>query len=178
MPSIEITSINYNGIAASITFYSANDPNIGVDLGSQIIPYTRDGNDVYGTYRLNFIDYNKICTVSISPSGTTPTPTPSSSSVTAAPTPTNTITPTATPTATLTPTPTVSITNTPTSSAIAATPTPTVTQTPSASPAAANSGIIIQSSVSSTPRALVGGGVSYNPTFINSDYNLYFNQVF
>jgi septal ring-binding cell division protein DamX len=72
-----------------------NDPNTEVDLGSQIIPYTRDGNDVYGTYRLNFIDYNKICTVSISSSGATTTTT----TTTAAPTTTTTTT-TAAPTTT------------------------------------------------------------------------------
>jgi len=32
-------------------------------------------------------------------------------------------------------------------------------------------------SVNSTPRALVGGGVTYNPTFINSDYRQYFTSV-
>jgi hypothetical protein len=93
------------------------------------------------------------------------------------PTATPTATLTLTPTTTSTTTPTTTVTNTPSSSIIAVTPTPTVTTTPSASPAAANNGIIIQSSVSSTPRALVGGGVTYSPTFINSDYNTYFNQV-
>jgi hypothetical protein len=37
------------------------------------------------------------------------------------------------------------------------------------------SGIIL--STNSTPRALVGGGTTYNPTFINSDYRRYFNSV-
>jgi hypothetical protein len=32
-------------------------------------------------------------------------------------------------------------------------------------------------SVNSTPRALVGGGVTYNPTFINADYRQYFTSV-
>jgi hypothetical protein len=32
-------------------------------------------------------------------------------------------------------------------------------------------------SVNSTPRALVGGGVTYDPTFINSDYKQYFTSV-
>jgi len=32
-------------------------------------------------------------------------------------------------------------------------------------------------STNSTPRALVGGGVSYSPTFINADYREYFNSV-
>jgi len=111
MASIQITSSNYNGVAASITFYSVNDPNTGVDLGSQIIPYTRDGNDVYGIYKLNFIDYNKICTVSISSSEGTPTPT-----------------------VTITPSITIISTSTPTSSTIPVTPTPTATATPIATP--------------------------------------------
>jgi hypothetical protein len=32
-------------------------------------------------------------------------------------------------------------------------------------------------SVNSTPRALVGGGVTYDPTFINADYRQYFTSV-
>jgi hypothetical protein len=39
----------------------------------------------------------------------------------------------------------------------------------------APTGIIL--STNSTPRALVGGGVTYNPTFINDDYREYFNSV-
>lgn len=96
MASVQITSSNYNGKAASITFYSVNDPNTGVDLGSQIIPYTRDGNDVYGTYILNFIDYNKICTVSISSSGTTTTTTVEPTTTTTAAPTTTTAEPTTT----------------------------------------------------------------------------------
>jgi septal ring-binding cell division protein DamX len=100
MSSILITSNNYDGKAAQITFYSADDPNTGVNLGSQIIPYTRTGNDVYGTYILNFIDYNKICSISLS-APTTTTAEPTTTTTTVAPTTTTTTT-TATPTTTTT----------------------------------------------------------------------------
>ena len=114
MASVQITSSNYNGVAALITFYSVNDPNTGIDLGSQIIPYTRDGNDVYGTYRLNFIDYNKICTVSISSSGTTTTTTTATPTTT---TTTTTVAPTTTTTAPTTTTTTAAPTTTTTTTA-------------------------------------------------------------
>jgi len=43
--------------------------------------------------------------------------------------------------------------------------------------AAVSEGIIIQSRVSSTPRALVGGGTNYVASFINSDYRAYFSNI-
>ena len=45
------------------------------------------------------------------------------------------------------------------------------------SSSSSSDGIIIQSSINTTPRALVGGGVTYNPTFINSDYRQYYGQI-
>lgn len=46
----------------------------------------------------------------------------------------------------------------------------------SSSSSGSSSGIIIQSSINTTPRALMGGGVTYNPTFINSDYRAYYSS--
>jgi len=137
MPSIQITSDNYNNKLAHIIFYSNQNPSVPVDLGDNLIPYVRNDIDVYGTYQLYFADYNKTCNITIN----SPSPTPSI-------TPTTTITPT---------------------------PTPTVTITPSASLPLTNNGIIIQSNISNSPRPLVGGGVIYNPTFINDDYKMYFD---
>jgi hypothetical protein len=168
MQSIQITSNNYNNQLARIIFYSNQNPSSPVNLGDNILPYIRTDVDVYGTYQVYFPNYNKTCNVTINDPTITPTPTTTSTV-----TPTPTVTATLTPTPTTTPTPTITIT--PTSSTIPATPTPTVTTTPSASPAAASNGIIIQSSISSTPRTLVGGGITYNPTFINSDYRSYFD---
>lgn len=65
MPSIEITSVNYNGQTAQITFYSEDAPIIPVSLGSHTIPYSRTDVDVYGTYELNFAAYSKVCSVSL-----------------------------------------------------------------------------------------------------------------
>jgi hypothetical protein len=65
MPSIQITSTNYNDQVASITFYSSADPTTPISLGSHTIPYVRTDNDVYGTYELNFAAYSKICTVNL-----------------------------------------------------------------------------------------------------------------
>ena len=97
-------------------------------------------------------------------SGTTTTTT------TAAPTTTTTTTaaPTTTTTTTTTAAPTTTTTTTTTTTAA---PTTTTTTTTTAAP----STMIL--SVNSTPRALVGGGVTYNPTFINSDYRQYFTSV-
>jgi hypothetical protein len=51
---------------------------------------------------------------------------------------------------------------------------PTTTTTTTTTTAAPNTMIL---SVNSTPRALVGGGVTYDPTFINADYRQYFTSV-
>lgn len=75
MPSIQITSNNYNGQIAQITFYSVNAPTTAINLGRQTIPYSRSSNDIYGIYQLNFIVYNKTCTVSLNDPTTTAPPT-------------------------------------------------------------------------------------------------------
>jgi hypothetical protein len=96
--SIVISSINYMGQTADITFY----PTTGgtVNLGQHVLPYTYISDYFFGSYNLYFSNYNKTCTVVLSP--TTPTPT-----ITNTPTVTPTITPTITNTPTITPTPTV-----------------------------------------------------------------------
>lgn len=50
--TIQISSVNYNGQTADITFY----PDTGgtISLGSQILPYTVELNYIYGTYELYF----------------------------------------------------------------------------------------------------------------------------
>jgi len=95
-------------------------------------------------------------------SGTTTTTT------TAAPTTTTTTTAAPTTTTTTTAAPTTTTTTTTTTAA------PTTTTTTTTTTAAPSTMIL---SVNSTPRALVGGGVTYNPTFINSDYRQYFTSV-
>ena len=75
---------------------------------------------------------------------------------------------TTTTTTTTTAAPTTTTTTTTTTAA------PTTTTTTTTTTAAPNTMIL---SVNSTPRALVGGGVTYDPTFINADYRQYFKSV-
>jgi hypothetical protein len=147
---IQISSSNYTGQIADITFYPCYS-GAPISLGQQVIPYTYTNDNYQGNYNLYFSAYNSTCQLNI----LCPTPTP---------TPTNTSTPTLTPTPTQTSTP---------SSTPAVTPTPTAT-TPPFSPSGvtglqfwflSNSG----SSVSSwTNYGLLGGSVvqsnaSYQP---------------
>lgn len=103
---IVISSINYNGQIADITFYPATGGT--VNIGQHQLPYSYPSDYFYGTYDLYFSSYTKTCTVILSPPTPTPTETPT-------PTPTPTTTPTETPIPTTTPT---------------STPTPTFTPTP------------------------------------------------
>jgi hypothetical protein len=69
-----ISSNNYNGQIADIVFYSVNNPNTPINLGSQVLPYTYTSidNDIYGTYNLTFSAFkNKQCIVVLN---VTPTP--------------------------------------------------------------------------------------------------------
>jgi hypothetical protein len=66
MGKVLVSSVNYNGQNANIVFYSINSPNIATNLGLQTLPYTRDHEDVYGTYILTFPTFkNKKCIISI-----------------------------------------------------------------------------------------------------------------
>jgi hypothetical protein len=82
MSSIQITSTNYNGQTAQVTFYSEDSPSTAVNLGSHTIPYVRTDSDVYGTYELNFAAYSKICSVSLSAPTTTTTAEPTTTTTT------------------------------------------------------------------------------------------------
>jgi hypothetical protein len=143
MTTIILTSNNYSGQTADITYY----PDTGgtISLGSVVIPYYYSTDYFYGTYELYFSFYNKTCTLYIEDpssvllqenldpilqenyskilieSAVSPTPTNTL-------TPTNTITPTRTLTPTLTPTNTITPTNT-----LTPTRTPTPTPTPTSS---------------------------------------------
>jgi hypothetical protein len=93
MPSIQITSTNYNGQTAQVTFYSVSAPSTPVILGPQTLPYSRSGDDVYGSYELNFTAYNKVCYAVLNGTTTTTTTTtaaPTTTTTTAAPTTTTT----------------------------------------------------------------------------------------
>ena len=85
--TVEITSNNYSGQTADITFYPCSGGTIS--LGSQVIPYSYQTTYYYGQYSLYFSAYNSTCTYDI---------------VCPSPTPTTTQTPTYTPTTTPTPT--------------------------------------------------------------------------
>jgi hypothetical protein len=85
--TIQITSNNYSGQIADITFYPCSGGTIS--LGEQTIPYSYESTYYYGLYSLYFSAYNSTCTYDI---------------VCPSPTPTSTTTPTVTPTNTPTPT--------------------------------------------------------------------------
>lgn len=89
--TVQITSNNYNGQIADITFYPCSGGT--VSLGYQTIPYNYQTSYYYGQYSLFFSAYNSTCTYDI---------------VCPSPTPTTTTTPTVTPT--ITPTPTSAVT--------------------------------------------------------------------
>jgi hypothetical protein len=128
---IVLTSPNYSGYVADITFYAQTGGTIS--LGSHLTPYTADLDYFYGTYQLCYSAFSYCCETTIVAPTPTPTVTPTNTptpSITASQTPTQTGTPTATPGATPTqtssntPTPSITASNTPT-----VTPTNTATQT-------------------------------------------------
>ena len=88
MATVQISSNNYSGQTANITFYPCSGGTLL--LGTQVIPYTYSSDYYYGQYSLYFSAYNSTCTYDI----VCPSPTPTVTS-----TPTNTNTPTVTPTA-------------------------------------------------------------------------------
>jgi hypothetical protein len=84
--SITITSSNFNGQLADITFYPCSGGS--VSLGYQLLPYVYNEDNYQGNYDIYISGYNKTCQLVI-----------------ACPTPTQTPTQTATPTPTPTPYP-------------------------------------------------------------------------
>jgi hypothetical protein len=86
--TVEITSNNYSGQTANITFFPCSGGTIS--LGEHVLPYSYESTYYYGQYSLYFSAYNSTCTYDI---------------VCPSPTPTNTQTPTITPTNTPTSTP-------------------------------------------------------------------------
>jgi hypothetical protein len=95
---IQITSNNFNGQYADITFYPCSGGSI--NLGYQLLPYDYAQDNYEGTYDIYISAYTKTCQLVISCPSPTPTPT-----ITATPTLTPTITPTVTPTITPSPIP-------------------------------------------------------------------------
>lgn len=74
MPEIQINSQNYNGKTVDVIFYSINNPEVGVSLGTYTVPFVYSSEDCFGTYELYPSEYEgKMCQVVMNP---TPTPTP------------------------------------------------------------------------------------------------------
>jgi hypothetical protein len=75
---LEITTTNYNGQLAAITFFPCSGGSI--NLGQVILPYYYDNPNYYGTYQIYILKYDKYCDLVIpcpTPTSTpTPTPTP------------------------------------------------------------------------------------------------------
>ena len=129
---IVLTSPNYSGFVADITFYAQTGGTIS--LGSHLTPYTADLDYYYGTYQLCYSAFGYCCETTIVAPTNTPTVTPTNTptpSITATNTATPTCTPTDTPNATPTQTPSNTATPTQTSSN---TPTQTQTQTQTQTP--------------------------------------------
>ncbi len=57
--SIVISSTNYNGQVANITFYPVTGGSI--NIGTHTIPYTYITDFYYGEYNIHFSNYNKTC---------------------------------------------------------------------------------------------------------------------
>ena len=97
---VQITSQNYEGQVALVTFYPCTGGTIS--LGYVTIPYNYEADYYLGTYTLYFSGYNETCEFSIpcpTPTQTptkTPTPTRTNPRVTQSITPTKTPTPTTT----------------------------------------------------------------------------------
>jgi hypothetical protein len=85
---IQITSNNYNGQTAFVTFYpcSGGTPTV---IGNVVIPYNYESDYYLGNYTLYFSQYNETCEFSIPCPPLSPTPT---RTVTSTPTPTRTAT--------------------------------------------------------------------------------------
>jgi hypothetical protein len=97
MRTVELTSSNYSGQTAVITF----NPDTGgtFNLGSQTIPYTYTSEYTFGTYVLYFSGVGVTCSATLIDNTLSPVPTS---------TPTPTLSNTPTPTLSNTPTPTLS----------------------------------------------------------------------
>lgn len=88
MPIIKIDSTNYSGQSGLVTFFASNNPSEPIDLGLRVIPYIRNAPDIYGTYQIYFVDYDKTCSAlvdSSTPISTTTTPTPTTTTTTPSP---------------------------------------------------------------------------------------------
>jgi len=75
---LEITTTNYNGQLANITFFPCSGGSI--NLGQVTLPYYYDNPNYYGSYQIYIINYKETCNLVIpcpTPTPTkTPTPTP------------------------------------------------------------------------------------------------------
>jgi hypothetical protein len=86
MPIANISSQNFDGKVVNVTFYSFNNPEVGINLGTFTAPFTYSADDIWGTYEITVLEYNLTCSAFLYP---TPTPT---STPTLTPTPTPTLT--------------------------------------------------------------------------------------
>ena len=61
---VQISSANFNGQLADVTFY----PDTGgtIYLGANVIPHTFDLDYIYGSYQLYFVSYDRTCYTYIS----------------------------------------------------------------------------------------------------------------
>lgn len=74
MATVQISSNNYSGQTANITFYPCSGGTLS--LGTQVIPYSYSSDYYYGQYSLYFSGYNSTCVYDIPCLSPTPTSTP------------------------------------------------------------------------------------------------------
>ena len=58
---LEITTTNYNGQSADITFYPCSGGSI--DIRNVRLPYNYESEYYFGTYRIYIFKYNETCTL-------------------------------------------------------------------------------------------------------------------
>lgn len=66
MPEVEITSQNFNGKTVDVTFYSVDNPSVGVNIGTFTIPFVYSAQNILGTYEIYIVELNRTCELVVS----------------------------------------------------------------------------------------------------------------
>jgi hypothetical protein len=66
MPEVEISSQNFNGKTVDVTFYSVENPSIGVNIGTFTIPFVYSAQNILGTYEIYIVELNRTCELVVS----------------------------------------------------------------------------------------------------------------
>lgn len=69
MPEVEITSQNFNGKTVDVTFYSVDNPSVGVNIGTFTIPFIYSAQNILGTYEIYIVEFDRTCELVVSEEG-------------------------------------------------------------------------------------------------------------